>query len=199
MSTIPFTLDYDAQTRSTIAHLATLPGRIMPAIGRGLRRGAILAAGHIQMKRLSGPSSVEGGRLGIRSHRLINSLRASESVSPVTVTSDTAEVSIGTNVRGYPRAHEFGFNGQVHVPQFTRHYRGGDAYVKVPRTSAKTGKSRKALVQVRSGLSVVKSHTRWLSIPARHWLGGGLADEVTTFNTEIRAEVQGEILGRMQA
>ncbi len=138
------------------------------------------------------------GRLGIRSHRLINSLRASESVSPAVITSTTAEVSIGTNVKGYPRAHEFGFNGQVHVPTFTRHSKAGDRYVRVKRVSA-SGRSRKLNVKVSSGLSIVKSHTRWLSIPARHWLGGGIADEVVTFNTEIRAAVQGAILGKETA
>lgn len=168
---IQFSLAYEPKTIALIEHLRTAPERIMPAIARGLQRGAILAAGHIQTRRLSGPSSVSGGRLGIRTHTLINSLRPDESVTPVTVTSDTASVSIGTNVKGYPRAHEFGFNGQVHVPEHTRRNRSGKS-------------------------SQVRSHTRWLSIPARHWLGGGMADEVATFNTEIRGALRGAVLGR---
>lgn len=188
---VSFTLDYDAKTRSTIAQLESFPLRLLPAIGRGLHRGAILAAGHIATKRLMGPSSVEDGRLGIRSHRLINSIRASEAVSPVTVTSDSASVSIGTNVKGYPRAHEFGFNGQVHVPSFTRRVSVDADGNRIRHRDAKKNKRWSATFT-----ESVKSHTRWLSIPARHWLGGGLADEVVTFNTEIRAAVQESILGR---
>ena len=102
----------------------------------------------------------------------------------VQVGGGTASLTIGTNVAGYPRAHEFGFNGEVHVPEHARKIFGA-----VEKISA-SGKKRK--VRGVTGTTTVRAHTRWLSIPARHWLGFGVADETRTFQEEIYGELKKE-------
>ena len=194
MSTITQTLAYDDRTQRTIARLAGAPDRLIPAIARGLAAGARLAADHIIVKRLSGPSSVADGRLGYISHTLQRSLRPEQSVGPVQMTGDGARISIGTNVK-YAAVHEFGFHGKVTVREHTRRQ---FATSKRPRTD-KNGRVSLRSYKVAVGAVTVRSHDRMMNIPARHWLGGGMADEAQTFCVEIRGAIQKDIIERGNA
>lgn len=189
MRTIQQTIAYDSQSQRAIRLLERAPDRLIPAIARGLAEGARRAADNIILKRLSGPSSVADGRLGYISHTLQRSLRPEQSVGPVQMTGDGANITIGTNVE-YAAVHEFGFHGKVTVREHTRRQ---FATSKRPRTD-KNGRVSLRSYKVAVGAVTVSSHERMMNIPARHWLGGGMADETVTFNESIRGAIKEEVI-----
>ena len=160
--------------------------RLLPRLARAWASGAQEVLGRAVKNRFSqqGPFPVEQNRLGVRSHRLRKSMRATE----VQVdSSGRASISMGSNVSYFAR-HEFGFRGQQQVKGHTRRAVKGNSrrdFVDEYKTSRgkltqKTSKALKGNYQRgRANFSYVRPHSRRLNIPARRPLGTELADVQT--------------------
>lgn len=174
------------ETRALMKRMENLPFILRKGIAAGMDKAGALMVSDIQAKRLSGkgPYPVDEGRLGQVTRRLRTSVRFTRAQ----IAGDLVHQTMGTNV-SYAGVHEFGFNGQVHVPGFTRRQRSRDR-VAVENTTTKTGKPKKRKVVVASGIAFVKAHTRWMQIPARAPFGHGVADNTPTYTREIGTAVR---------
>lgn len=193
----PFKIEIvlDEETKARMSELAKFPQRMMPAVQRGMVRGANLAAGNIAITRLQGqgPFPVSEHRLGWVTHRLQQSfMQTDEAVKAGAVNSNEARVSIGTDVE-YAAVHEFGFRGEAQVRGHRRRVESRSQFRSVEIQSRKTGAFRKKKERFASGITFVETHYRMMNIPARKWLSTGLQENAWVIKREINAELQDEI------
>ena len=185
------------ESRAFIERFSAFPGRILPAIVRGMDKAGQIALGAITRERFTGqgPFPVIEGRLGVgkttRKHRG-GQLRASLRVTKAVIDGDSVVSAMGSPLV-YFGVHEYGFNGQVAVGSFTRAQKSRDTFaVKL----TKTGKVSKARgKKTGTGVAFVGAHTRWLGMPARAPLGHGIADHAGEFTRQIGAALKAEFEG----
>jgi phage gpG-like protein len=182
-------IEFSEGTKQLVKQAPSLPARMMQAIRRGVDKANDLTVSNTQQNRMTGrgPYPVAEGKLGQVSGHLRKSLRRSAAV----VNGMEATGTIGTNIV-YAGVHEFGFNGQEQVSAFRRKVKSRDQFAKVDRVSKKTGKPYKGKVKTASGITQVKSFTRWMQIEARAPIGHGIADNAGTYDREIGAELRKE-------
>lgn len=146
------------------------PDVMLSAVRRGMSRAAKGVVEKITRNHLSrqGPFPVSAHRLGVRSGRLRESLRA----TPAQVSGDTITTSIGSVVN-YAAAHEFGFSGKVKVKAHQR-------------TAKKVFGVKVANPQPHT----VKAHQRKVTIPERAPIRTGITENLVVFSNEITREVK---------
>jgi len=183
-------IEFAPGTLSMIEELKALPYKLPQAIKRGMDRALPQVVSSIQAERLTGqgPFPVEEHRLG-QSKKHGGMLNRSVRWTPAIIEGETVTGAIGDPVR-YASVHEFGYSGQVFVPAFNRKVKTRDTFTKADRVSKKTGKGYKAKVKTASGITTVKAHTRWMSMPARAPFGHGIADNAFILTREITLEVR---------
>lgn len=163
------------------------------AVARAVDRENELTIGEIQRLRLSrrGPDT-----LGV----VTNRLRSSVSRAPAVISADRRRVvsSIGSNVR-YAGVHEYGFKGPVYVRHHQRRTFGtfttGGVAVLDPRTG-RIRKQRKRTIQLTTGTTFVRGHTRLVDIKARAPFRRGIAARAGAYSTAISAAIVGAWEGR---
>jgi hypothetical protein len=178
----------------------TMRGKVCLAIDRQNQ----ITGGHIQQAYLKhrGPMT-----LGVVTARLWQSMRASEA----RVVGRAIESGIGSNVV-YAGAHEFGFNDDVPVKEFTRRNPAADRYSLMGETVSRftalrlgaltrseAGKlavasghykfAKAGAVKVKSGTIKVKAHTRHMQIKARHYTFRGIQDKLPDYGRVVSAAI----------
>ena len=103
------TINLTPEAKKVVADLEDMPRWMMTAVAQGMDKANAVTVSHIQQHRLVGvgPFPVEEHRLGVRSARLYEALRASKA----TVNGTNVESAIGDSVK-YAAIHEFG--GVIH-------------------------------------------------------------------------------------
>lgn len=176
MSAITTTIDISGNLEAALRGMK--PAAMIEATQRGMSRGLVIVSGLIQKERLTGegPFPVADKRLGVKSGRLRQSVRA----TPAKVNGLEVTGSIGTRVV-YAAAHEFGFKGTVKVAAHERTIKkkGGKRLKKAERTS-----------------HPVKAHQRVVSIPERAPFRTGITEHLDVFETEISREVTNGMKGQ---
>lgn len=154
-------------------------------VQRALNRENQFTAAHVARTRLSqrGPET-----LGVLTNRYRNSLRPSQAE----IIGDRVVSAIGTNVESYPRAHEFGFSGDVTVRRhdrrvFTHRTTGGGAAFNP--TTGKITKQRKKKISLFNGTVTVREHVRHMEIKARAPLSRGIAEREGNYSEAISRAV----------
>jgi hypothetical protein len=175
-------IDIPQASRAIIAKLQSFKPELGEAIKRGMDKGSAIVLGKTLSERFrgQGPFPVAEHRLGIRTHRLWDSLRWTKAQS-VAVGGKLVEVSasMGSNIE-YFGVHEFGFEGDVQVKSFSRkvsELRFGRAPVKGKKKTVKKKET-------------VRAHVRHLRIPARAPLRHGIEDHIGEFTEQIGIELE---------
>ena len=149
------TIDVKIDDREIKALFQRLQGRVkdltpaMKVVGQIVRTSVVKnfeVGGRPQRWKPSRRAVVEGGRTMIDTGRLMKSITSR-------AYRDRAEV--GTNVI-YAAIHQFGFEGDVEVKSHIRKVKSRDI--------------RKGRKKIASGITVVRSHSRHMNIPARPFL-----------------------------
>jgi phage gpG-like protein len=145
------------------------PDVIRAALARGLDRGAMRLVGKITQDRLTGkgPFPVPQQRLGVRSGRLRQSVRASQAKA----NGDQVSVSIGSAVR-YAALHEFGWSG---VQPVRAHQRTVRKIFGQPLAQPLT--------------MTVRAHQRKVTIPERRPFRAGIESNVPALEAELERAV----------
>lgn len=175
---------------AALLRMGAMAGRALPALGRAFGSAAQEVLGRAIKNRFtgSGPFPVSQNRLGVKSHRLRKSLRATR--PQVNTAAGTVSVSLGSNV-SYYAGHEFGFRGRVQVKGHVRKALAGTTRTfRGKLTKAASAGSKARLQSGRGNYSYVRPHSRRLNIPARAPLGtelAGLQTRLTFFKkfTEV--------------
>lgn len=145
------------------------PEVLRAALARGLNRGAMRLVGKISQDRLTGkgPFPVPQQRLGVRSGRLRQSVRASEAK----ITGEQVSVSIGSAVK-YAAVHEFGWSGTQPVAAHQRMI------------------TKAFGVKLAQPVAVaVKAHQRKVNIPERRPFRTGIESNVPALENELARQV----------
>ena len=199
-----YTIELDAEARALMAHVSRLPEVMVRALVRGLNEANNRALADIIPKHFTGPGPfpVEDHRLGQRSSHLYQSLR----VTDATASGNTVTGALGTNV-GYAAAHEYGFNGQVHVREHVRHmtihslehFAGHHLRISedgIDRLGLRTksGKPRKSVTTIDRDVTV-HAFVRWMQIPERAPLRTGLEENLPMYRATLSRAVIGSMKG----
>lgn len=145
------------------------PEVVRQALARGLDRGSMRLVGKISQDRLTGkgPFPVPQQRLGVRSGRLRQSVRASQAK----IDGEQVKVSIGSAVR-YAALHEFGWSGTQPVRAHQR-------------TVTKLFGVKLAEPVIQS----VRAHQRKVTIPERRPFRAGIESNVPALEAELARAV----------
>ena len=163
-----------------------------------------ITIGFIQSQNLSGPGKKDRTTLAV----VTGLLRRSVHATPARAEGGMIAAGIGSNVK-YAAPHEFGFDGDVQVPEHTRRNAIVDRFdyngVAVNRTVAlragilskrqasaevqASGKyvfaKKRAKQTVAGGSITVKAHTMHMAMPARHVFARGIAARMAEIGIDI--------------
>lgn len=155
------TVQIPPRSAAVIERFRHMPERLLPAIAHGLDRAAQAIIGHAQRMRFrgKGPFPPQEHRLGVRTHRLRDSLSA----LPAEVDPEGVRVRIGSDVV-YFGPHEFGFAGAVQVREHRRVIRRGKRQAKIVS---------------------VRAHQRTMRLPERAPLRYSVLDELPAIEREL--------------
>lgn len=151
---------------------------VLEGLRETMARENQFTVGHIRASRMTGlgPFPVSEHRLGVRTNRLRNSLRAT---SPRVVRGSVI-ASIGSNVV-YAAAHEYGFRGPVTVAAHSRKQQSRNVS-KAGRVGVKSGKFA-------TGIAMVKPFTRMMNVPARAPIQYGINDRKPAYSKAMSESI----------
>lgn len=168
----------DIRAEEFLARLRGSTDRLQANIRRVVNRLSILVQARVKDKLTGQVLHVRTGTLRRSINRVVT-----ENGSNITAT-------IGTNVR-YAAIHEYGFNGEVEVPAYTRKVRaqGEIALRKVRGRNFGVWEKKEGKV---TGIANVREHTRRLMMPERSFLRSSLREYAPMIREELRkAAVEG--------
>lgn len=133
---------------------------MLRAMIAGGRAAVIVMAKDAVERELSFPKKGPSAFPGLRWQT--GHLRRTVAASPEAhaISEKEGEASFGTSVP-YGIMHEQGFEGAIEVPQHIRRIKSRSLYIR-------EGKRRRKAAQ---GIAFVRAHTRFVQMPARHYLG----------------------------
>ena len=187
----PIQIGITTNAAAVIRQVENLPPTMAQKIAVAMDQENELTTGAIQAKHLTGagPFPVEQHRLGVRSNRYRLSLRPSKAV----VAGNNIESAIGTNLRGYPRAHEFGFVGTVTVRAHLARHHALDVFnlrgrtvkgYQIPGIGKGDRKTR-----VAEGFVTIRAHAMKMNIPARAPISTGIQERAPNYRRAVSAAI----------
>ena len=187
---MPYTIEIDLTERALAIIRALDPARLLAAVARGVDVAVAQTVSDIQEKRLTGegPFPVDEGRLGVRSGRLRQSLRA----VPATISGGTVSAALGSNVE-YAGIHEFGgtINRTVKAGKVRLRTNRDGSLLKRGNLATFANARHKGVREV----PFAGGKTYQIVIPARAPIGHGLADNQEIFEREIERALVAEMEG----
>lgn len=181
-------IEFTQGSQDTLRRFTVMPSQIVGAMTRGMDKGAMLTIGDIQARRLTGlgPFPEAEGRLGVKSGRLRQSLRA----TPTVPDGSGLSLTIGTNVK-YAGLHEFG-------AEFTKTSKPGKVRLAVDKHGRLIKRGNLATFATVRNLSAHTvafkgGRTFTVRIPARAPIGHGVADNAATFTREVDNAIKSAI------
>jgi phage gpG-like protein len=171
---------------AAVAERVGNPRPMLEAIARAMDLENDLTVGHIQAKHLTGkgPYPPSEHRLGEVTEMFRKSLRRSAAV----IEENAVTSGIGTNLR-YAGVHEFGFDGNVTVRQYTR--RTFDTFKTTQTSMDRWGHIRKRRIetQLMTGSITVRSFTRHMRMPERAPIRTGIEERAQNYQDSISAAI----------
>jgi phage gpG-like protein len=150
-----------------LAAVKAMPGGVRLALLREMSRIVVY------LQRLVKSNKLSGDPLHVRTGVLRNSIYAI--VDPTTITG-----IVGTNVH-YGRVHEYGFTGDVWVPDHLRRH----AYVMRGEETIRVKLKSKAKGKI-TGASMVHGHLMRMNLPERSFLRSTLWEEAPTIREALQ-------------
>lgn len=145
-----------------------IPGKVKPGLQRTIRTEALNIVAYVKKNKLSDQI------LKVQTGRLRRSITAQFSGD-----GDSFQAMIGTNVR-YGRVHEFGFKGDVNVPEHKV-----KEFQRMQSQAFGRPMKNPRMVNVRA--HVVKAHTMKMNMPARPFLQPSVQENLPRMTKNLRA------------
>jgi phage gpG-like protein len=174
-----------SNAEEVLRQLQAFPLRMLEGMARAMDKENELTVGHIQANYLSGPRPT---KLGVRSNRLRSSIRPSKAV----IEGNQVQSTIGTNVK-YAGVHEYGFldfvTVRAHQRNVFRSHETGGVVIMDARTG-RLSKSAKKRISLLQGRATVRSHLRFMRMPARPFLEPGVNDRYLNYGQAISHAIE---------
>jgi hypothetical protein len=174
-------IELTPEAQATLRSFQTLPPRMLEKMRSAMDEANQLVLGQVTAKRFTGrgPFPPPEHRLGVRTGRLRQSLRASKAE----IAGNSIQSAIGSNVV-YLAMHELGFTGQVNVKSFTRRV-PTNRFGRAPRSPLKIVRGKKSSPSTET----VRAHTRNMNVPARAPLRTGIEENLDIYRDKLSTAV----------